>query len=343
MSLKTSLAAAATILAVTLVCDSVAARESLRIVGSNTITSYAEVVAAAMVEQNFAKPEISPASTGPGIKHFCRGVGDLYPDISMAGRPMKDEEVADCTANGVTEVTEIKIGYDAILLSYRNDKDSFSNVSLTGRHIWLAMAKSVPVNGVMAANPYKNWNEIDPSLPAVPILLYMPDRDSAMREVIGKLVLEPVCAEEPAIAALPEDAREGACLTMREDSNIVEFSDSRDELTAMAEASEQPLALTNMQLMTTTPEAKSFKAAKIDGVEPTFATIASGEYKVTRTHFLYVKNGHIGKVPGVVEFVVNFLSDEAQGPNGYLTKMGLIPLKDDERKEMLTRISGLSN
>ena len=343
MSLKVNLLAAGAVLAIAIVSDGASARENLRIVGSNTISSYAEVVAEVMVEQSFAKPEISPASTGPGIKHFCRGVGDLYPDIAMAGRPMKDEEMADCTANAVSEVTEIKIGYDAILLSYRNDSERFSSISLTGRQIWLAMAKSVPVNGVMAANPYKSWSEIDPSLPAMPILLYMPDRDSAMREVIGKLVLEPVCADEPAIAALPEDAREDACVTVREDSNIVEFSDSRDELTAMAEATEQPLALTNMQLMTTTPEAKSFKAVKLGGVEPTFATIASGEYKVTRTHFLYVKNSQIGKVPGVAEFVTNFLSDDAQGPEGYLTKMGLIPLKDDERKEMLARISSLSN
>lgn len=343
MSLKFKLVAAGAVLATAIVSDGASARENLRIVGSNTIASYAEVVAEVMVEQRFAKPEISPASTGPGIKHFCRGVGDLYPDVSMAGRPMKDEEKADCTANGVADVTEIKIGYDAVLLSHRNDSDGFSDISLTGRQIWLAMAKSVPVNGVMAANPYKNWNEIDPALPAMPILLYMPDRESAMREVIGKLVLEPVCAEEPAIATLPEDAREDACLSVREDSSVVEFSDSRDELTAMAEATEQPLAVTNMQLMTTTPEAKNFKAAKLDGVEPTLAAIAAGDYKVTRTHFLYVKNGQIGKVPGVAEFVANFLSDEAQGPDGYLTKMGLIPLKDEERKEMLARIASLSN
>jgi len=343
MSLKMKLATAGAVLATALYADGASARESLRVVGSNTITEYALAVADVMVQQNFAKPEISPASTGPGLKHFCRGVGDLYPDISMAGRPIKDEETAECAANGVTDITEIRIGYDAVLLGYRNDSSSFSNIALNGRQIWLAMAKQVPVNGVMTANPYKNWSDIDSSLPATAILFYIPDRASAMRELFGNLVIKKACTGDPAVAGMAEDAQEEVCLTPREDGAVVEFADSRDELTAMAEADGQPVAITNLQFMSTTPEAKNFKAVKLDGVEPTLESIAAGDYKVKRTHFLYVKNSQVGKVPGIVEFVSNFLSEDAQGPDGYLTKKGLIPLSDEERNEMLSRINSLMN
>jgi len=319
------------------------ARDDLSIIGSRTVAPYAELVAAEFAKQGgFAKPEIAESNTTQAFKHFCRGVGNLYPDVAMASRPIKGAETEDCKAHGVEGITEIKIGYDGVLLAYRGDS-GFGEFSLSGKQLWLAMSKSVPVNGAMAANPYKNWNDIDPSLPASPILFFLPEKGVAMRDLFGDLVLKPVCADEPAIAALAEDAREEACLAPREDGAILDFAVSRDALTALAESSDQPMAITNVQLISTTPEAKGVQLVKLDGVAPETSTIASGEYKASRSHYLYVKNQHIGQVPGVMEFVSAFLSDAAQGPDGYLIKMGWIPLKDEERKELMARAKSLLN
>lgn len=318
------------------------ARDDLSIIGSRTVAPFAELVAAEFMKQGFAKPEIADSNSTQAFKHFCRGTGNLYPDVAMASRPIKNAESEDCKAHGVEQVTEIKIGYDGVVIAYRGDS-GFGELSLTGRQMWLAMAKSVPINGAMAPNPYKNWNEIDPSLPASPILLYLAAKGNAGRDLFGDLVLKPVCNDEPAMATMAEDAREEACLAAREDGAVLDFEASRDALIAMTESSDQPLVLTNLQTVTTTPEAKSAPLVKIDGVAPNGTTIASGEYKVSRTHYLYVKNQNVGHVPGVMEFVAEFVSDAAQGPNGYLLADGWIPLKEDERREMAARAKSLVN
>ena len=318
------------------------AKDSLNIIGSRTIAPYAEIVGTEFMKEGFGKPEIVESNTSQAFKHFCRGVGALYPDLAMASRRIKDAETADCKEHGVKTFTEVKIGYDGLLVAYRSDS-GFGELSLTGKQIWLAIAKNVPVDGAMAPNPYKKWSDIDPSLPASPILLYLPEKGVAMRDLLGELVLNPVCAKEPAMAAMADDARDEACLAAREDGAILDFANSRDGLMALTESSDQPLVLTNYQLMSTMPQASSAQLAKLDGVAPNASTIASGEYKASRAHYLYVKNQHIGEVPGVLEFVSAFLSDAAQGPNGYLTAKGWLPLKDAERKELAARAATLSN
>jgi phosphate transport system substrate-binding protein len=239
-------------------------------------------------------------------------------------------------------MTEVKIGYDGVLLAYRGDS-GFGNLSLTGKQIWLAMTKNVPVNGALAANPYKNWSDIDPSLPASPILLFLPEKGVAMRDLFGDLVLKAACADEPLLASMADEAREEACLAPREDGAILDFAVSRDALTSLIESTDRPLVLTNIQLVSTTPGAQDAKLVSLDGVAPDASTIASGAYKASRSHYLYVKNQHVSEVPGVMEFVAEFLSEAAQGANGYLVADGWIPLKEDERQAMLALTKGLMN
>lgn len=332
---------AAAVIALSTLSTQALARD-VSLVGSRTISVYAKVVSEAFMKQGFGEPKIAEVNTSQGLKHFCRGIGDLYPDVAMASRPIKDSEAADCKANGVEAFTEIRIGYDAVLLAHRGDS-GFGDLSLTPRQIWLAIAKTVPVNGAMVPNPYKNWSDIDPSLPAAPIRLHLPEKGNGARDLFGDLVLMRACDDDAVMAAMADDAREEVCLAAREDSAIAEFATSRDALVAMTESADQPIALTNLQAINLSPEAKDAQLVKLDGVVPDSSTIASGDYKAARTHFLYVKNQHVGQVPGIVEFVTEFLSDDAQGPEGYLTKMGWIPPKDDERKEMLSRIKSASS
>jgi len=339
---KTILTAFTTLCALS-VAAGATAREDLRIVGSPTIASYAEIVGQAQSNLGFAEPGISTSNTGPGLKHFCKGTGTLYPDIAMAARKMKPEEAEDCKANGVAEISEFKIGYDGVLFVYREKDEAFKSFAPAGRQMGLAMAKSVPVNSAVVANPYMSWNEIDPALPAKPILIYAPDKTAAMRDVFGSVVVKPFCAEEPAIAALPEEQRAEVCSALRNDGHILEFAQAQDIPFAMQETGDQPVGFSNVQIVATSPAGKDLQVAMLNGVAPNAATISSGEYLLSRAHYLYVKNAHVGEVPGIMEFVSAFLSDDAQGPNGYLLSKGWIPLKDDERKEMAARAAGLSN
>ena len=82
----------------------------------------------------------------------------------------------------------------------------------------------------------------------------------------------------------------------------------------------------------------TLKAAAIEGVRPDADTIASGDYGVARPLFIYIKNAHRGVIPGLDEFVVEYVSDESFGPDGYLSERGLIALSDEEREQIRTAV-----
>jgi phosphate transport system substrate-binding protein len=49
--------------------------------------------------------------------------------------------------------------------------------------------------------------------------------------------------------------------------------------------------------------------------------------------YLYVKKAHVGKVPGIREFLAEFTSEKAWGKDGYLSEHGLVPMRDAERRK----------
>ena len=73
----------------------------------------------------------------------------------------------------------------------------------------------------------------------------------------------------------------------------------------------------------------------VDGVAPEFETISSGKYPVSRSMYFYVKQAHVGVIPGIEEYVGEFTAERAWGPDGYLVDKGLIPLSDEDRKKTM--------
>ena len=65
-------------------------------------------------------------------------------------------------------------------------------------------------------------------------------------------------------------------------------------------------------------------AARMNGVEATTETIASGEYPVSRPLQFYVKLDHLDDIPGMREYIEFFVSDEIAGPDGPLAEYGLV-------------------
>jgi phosphate transport system substrate-binding protein len=84
------------------------------------------------------------------------------------------------------------------------------------------------------------------------------------------------------------------------------------------------------------------KGHPVDGVEPTFENIASGEYPVSRSLFFYIKKEHVGTIPGLQEFAAEFTSDAAWGSEGYLAEKGLIPLTEEEQAEFKAAAEGMT-
>lgn len=315
------------------------AREQIRIVGSSTVFPF---VAAAAEQFGYGKqfrtPIVEATGTGGGIKMFCGGVGDAFPDIANASRTIKDSEVALCAKNGVTEITEFTIGFDGIVLANARQSASYP---LTRRALFLALAREVPKGGALVANPYTRWREIDPKLPDAPIEVYGPPPSSGTRDAFNELVMEEGCAEVPEMAAAVPDAkkRKQHCATMREDGRFIQAGEDDNLIVQKLVNNSNALGVFGYSFLDA--NAALVKANPVDGVMPSAEAIETGTYRVARSLFVYVKNAHLASVPGLREFVVELTSDAATGPDGYLIIKGLLPLPKAEHEAMKARARGL--
>jgi phosphate transport system substrate-binding protein len=314
-------------LAVAVFAGPVEARDQIRIVGSSTVFPFSTAVAEQFGRRSdFKTPIVESTGTGGGMKLFCSGVGVNTPDMTNASRRIKESEFDSCTANGIS-VTEVKIGYDGIVLA--NSKASV-RYDLTLRHIFAALAAKVPIDGKLVDNPYTKWSEIDPALPDVKISVLGPPPTSGTRDAFVELAMEGGCEQVAGAAELGLEKK--ACHLIREDGVFVEAGENDNLIVQKLEANKDALGIFGFSFLDQNLD--KLQGSLIGGVDPTFDNIADGAYPVSRSLFFYVKTEHIGTVPGVEEFVTEFTSERAYGSDGYLVEKGLIPLPETERTEM---------
>jgi phosphate transport system substrate-binding protein len=331
MTLKTlALAAAATVLVV----GAAQARDQIRVVGSSTVFPFSTAVAEQFGKMGkFKTPVVESTGTGGGFKLFCAGVGEGHPDITNASRAIKKSEFDDCTKAGV-KMTEVKIGFDGIVLA--NSKAS-KPMNLTLGQLYLALAKQVPQGGKLVANPYKMWSEIDKSLPNVKIEVLGPPPTSGTRDAFVELAMEGGCGQ---VSGAKELGLTGSkCHAVREDGTWIDAGENDNLIVQKLVANKDAFGVFGYSFLD--QNADKLQGSSFGGTAPTFDNIASGKYSVSRSIFFYVKQNHVGSIPGIKEFVTEFTTDKAWGRSGYLADKGLIPLPDAERKKVATSAQAL--
>ena len=317
-------------------------RDHINIVGSSTVYPFATVVAENFGRRNanFKTPTIEPTGSGGGIKAFCAGVGVQHPDIANSSRRITASEVADCAKNNVTAIVEVKIGYDGIVVA--NAKSS-RHYELTLRDIYLALAKDVPDPAgtqKLVPNPYTKWSQINSKLPADDIEVLGPPPTSGTRDAFNELVMEGGCKTFAWVAALPTDARLTACHMLRDAPHYIDAGENDNLIVQKLENSPRQLGIFGYSFLE--QNADKVQGAHINGVAPEFDSIAEGTYPVSRPLFFYVKKAHVPVIPGIREYVAEFIGDAASGEFGYLTDAGLIPLGAQERAAMQTQAKNLA-
>ncbi len=321
-----------------------AQRDQIRIVGSSTVYPFATKVAEQFGRSTkFKTPVIESTGSGGGLKLFCAGVGVEHPDITNASRAIKSTEVELCHKNGVKEITEVKIGYDGIVLA--NSKQA-KQMSLTRKQIFLALAKMVPgdADGKLVPNPHKTWKDVDSGLPASKIEVLGPPPTSGTRDAFVELAMEGGCKEFGWIKALKDSDKnkyKEVCHTIREDGAYVEAGENDNLIVQKLQSNPKALGIFGFSFLDQNSD--KVQGSKVDGVLPNFDQIASGDYPVSRPLFFYVKDAHVGVIPGIAEYVKEFTSDRAWGEDGYLSDAGLIPLPDGERQEASADATALTN
>ncbi len=304
-------------------------RDQIRAVGSSTVFPFTTAVAEAFGKGGqFKTPVVESTGTGGGLKLFCAGVGPAHPDIANASRRIKKSEVDQCAANGVTQITELVIGFDGIAIA---SAKGAKHADFTREQIWKALAKEVPVGGKMVPNPYKKWSDIDPSLPNKEIEVLGPPPTSGTRDAFAELVMEPGCHKVKDVAAVVTDekARAKVCMSVREDGAYVEAGENDNLIVQKLTANPDAYGIFGYSYIEQNMD--KLQAAKVDGVAPTYEDVSAGKYPVSRSLYVYVKNAHVGTIPGIREFVGEYTSERAMGEDGYLADKGLIALPKAQR------------
>jgi phosphate transport system substrate-binding protein len=320
-------------------------RDAISIVGSSTVYPFTTTVAEQFGRQGkFKTPKVESTGTGGGIKLFCNGVGPQFPDIVNASRRMKAAEFQTCVQNGVKEILEVKIGFDGLTIS--ESKKGKLN-ALTRKDVYLALAKQVPNPSnptELIANPYTTWKDVNPSLPAVKIEVLGPPPTSGTRDSFAELFMEAGCQQYPWIKSLKdidEKRYKRICQTLREDGAYVEAGENDNLIVQKIQSNPNALGIFGFSFLEENMD--KLKGLEIDGVAPTFETIASTKYPTSRPLFIYVKKAHIGTIPGLKEFVVEYVSEKATGEEGYLTDRGLVALDKSALSKVRADVNNMKN
>ncbi|WP_050930288.1 PstS family phosphate ABC transporter substrate-binding protein [Aestuariivita boseongensis] len=302
------------------------ARDNVQIAGSSTVLPYASIVAEAFGENfDFPTPVVESGGSSAGLKRFCDGVGENTIDIANASRAIREKEIKACAENGVTDIIEVRIGYDGIVFASQINGPDFT--AFTPSDIFNALAPKVMVDGQLVDNPHQQWSDFNADLPAADILAFIPGTKHGTREVFEEKVLVAGCEATGAMeammaAGMSEDDAEDACLEVRTDGKSVDIDGDYTETLARIDANTNGVGVFGLAFYENNTD--KLKVATMSGVAPSTETIASGEYPVSRPLFFYIKKAHIGVIPGLQEFADFFVSDVIAGPDGPLAQYGLV-------------------
>jgi phosphate transport system substrate-binding protein len=317
-------------------------RDYVAAVGSSTVYPFTTTVAEQFGKGGkFKTPKVESTGTGGGFKLFCSGVGVQYPDVANASRAIKQTEIDQCTKAGVKDIIEVKVGYDGIVLA---NSVKGTRYKLTRREVYLALGKQVPDPAnptALVANPYKTWKDINKALPADRIEVLGPPPTSGTRDAFVELVMESGCSTFPWIKTLKDvdEARfKKVCDAIREDGGYVEAGENDNLIVQKLEANPKAMGIFGYSFLE--ENISQIQGSFIDGVQPDFDDIVSGKYPVSRPLFVYVKKAHLGVIPGLREFVTEYVSDRAIGEEGYLADKGLIPMSPAESAKIRATVTG---
>ena len=303
-----------------------AARDQVQVAGSSTVLPYASIVAEAFGENtDFPIPVVESGGSSAGLKRFCQGVGTEHTDVANASRKIRDKEIATCAANGVTDIIEVRIGYDGIVFASQQSGPAYN--AFTPSDIFNALAPKVMVDGKLVDNPHTQWSDFNADLPSADILAFIPGTKHGTREVFEEKVVAAGCEATGAMEAMiaggmSEDDAEDACLEVRTDGRSVDIDGDYTETLASIDANANGIGVFGLAFYENNTD--KLKVATMSGVSPSTDTISSGEYPVSRPLYFYVKKAHIGVVPGLKEYTQFFVADALAGPDGPLAQYGLV-------------------
>lgn len=326
------------ILSSALSCAAAQARENLWIISSAADFSYTAAVGESFARKyRLPAPFIERYSPRNSVRLFCAGLGSAHPDVVGLPRRLWQSEIRNCRVNGVTRVTEVKVGYDAVVLAQGGDTTAFT---LTRVQLFKALAAELLVEGELVENPHRTWHDIDPALPDHVIKVYGPAPFTDFGVLFLTDVMIAGCRAYLAGQHAAEERRGINCSDLRRDGAYLAQGRWRAE--ALRRALREPGAMTVLPFSAYRRHGLPGSAVALDGVVPDEVSIAMGDYPALCPIYIYVKSQHFERLPGILEFVTEYTSDWAWAPGGYLVEAGLVPLSQEDRIAQRSNAIGLN-
>lgn len=272
----------------------------------------------------FRAPTVEVAGTGRAINLFCSGGINPSYNVVVASRRIRESELLQCKASGISEVEESVLGYDGIIMA---NSPQAPKMNLDYDHLFKALIASLPHEGSMQKNFYHNWRQISTTLPDMEILIYGPMTGSGTRQIFSDLLMRNTCMGHSDIRMLYKnpDELEKVCSKIRSDGSFVEYDESVGVVLRKMQSDDKTIAIVSYGVLEQNHD--YLQTISIEGVEPTLNNIANGSYKVVRPVYMYVNKGDIGNLAGLDVFIKEITSDNAIGKYGYLATHGLISLQ----------------
>ena len=318
-----------------------AGRDTISVVGSSTVYPFATVVAEKFGKKTrYNTPKIESTGSGGGMKLFCNGIGLDTPDITNASRAMKKSEFDLCQQNGVSDITEVHIGFDGIAVANSIEATQFK---LSRKDLFLALAAKVPNpdgSQTLVDNPYSNWKQLNADLPDSRIEVLGPPPTSGTRDAFTELALEGGCKTFDWIKAMKKSDKQGykeVCHTVREDGRYIEAGENDNLIVQKLTKNPSALGIFGFSFLEQNDD--KVQGSLIEGKAAEFETIADGSYPISRPLYFYVKNAHLDAIPGVRQYLQEFTSEIAMGDDGYLLDKGLIPLPAAQRTALRNNVN----
>jgi phosphate transport system substrate-binding protein len=234
------------------------------------------------------------SGTGGGFEKFCNG----ETEISDASRPIKQDEIDACAANGIDDIVEIQVAIDALTVMVNPANDFVDCLTVQQLH------------DLFKTGGASNWNEVDSSFPDQAIDFYYPDVDSGTFDYFVEAIIEDV----------EETATHRGDGTNSADDNVLALGIEGDEN-----------SIGYFGFAYYLEAGSSLKAVKIDDgdgcVEPSFETALDGSYSpLSRPLFIYTRESFLEDPDSPVLGFVKYYLDSAEA---IVPDVGYINLPDD--------------
>lgn len=308
--------------------------KQLRLAGSSTVFPFSAIVAELFTKQHqYPAPVVESNGTGGGIHQFCTRTGDGYPDIVNASRQIKESERHYCAQNGISDIHEIVIGYDGIIIANKKGEKLFD---LSPQDLWLALAKEIPYQGKLIPNPNTSWKDIQSTFPKHDIEILGPPPTSGTRESFTETIMQKGCPDLTKILNMSEQDAKFQCSLIREDGAFVDAGENDNLIIQKLQKNKYALGVVGYSYYARNTHL--IQASKISGTEATPENVRNHRYTAARSLFIYTKPPVPLKKEALYTFIDFYLSQDMLGENGFLAQKGLIPLTETERQAQDVKI-----